>query len=129
MKIKFLATAKAPEKYEFKGEVVKAFYKGKSEEFDLSDLEHGDVFGNIFDIDNPRLGCEPQELDLHGGLVIRDAWRDSGGELNVLLCQEAGVGHWRSSPGWFNADNYDPDKVYIKEVRQDNGEKEESKPG
>lgn len=104
MKIKFLATSKAPDSYSFDGESVTAYYAGISEEFDLSAVEEGDKFE----------GCQIDELPLDSNLVIRNVWRDSDG-LCVLLCQSSPPGHWRES-AWINASQYSPHKRYVRQV-------------
>lgn len=101
MKIKLLATGSAPTHYSFEGELVTAYYDGKSEVFDLSSIEFGDEFVDI----------SVDELNLHGFHVIRDAYRDSVGELHITLCQQVGPGHWSESDEMDSTD-YNPKSVY-----------------
>lgn len=96
MKIKFLATGIAPEKYEFDGEKVIA----DGVVYDLSSIKEGDSF----------IGFENDEL-----FAVRDAERING-ELYVTLCQKAPSGHWRGIDEWIDAEDYSPDKLYIKEI-------------
>lgn len=107
MKIKFLATGNAPDLYRFEGEVIKSFYGGKNNAFDLSVLRDGDEF----------LGIK-SDLDLLPPLIIRNARRVDG-TLYVTLCQKSPKGDWRDAGEWINADEYDPNKMYIKEVDSD----------
>ena len=96
MKIKFLATAQAPE-YKINGEIINGI--------DLSLLEEGDKFtGNE----------ETREAG------IRDAYRENG-DLYVVIKQVAGANrketHWRESD-WIDAGDYDPESCYIKALHQ-----------
>lgn len=95
MKIKFLATGMAPEKYEFDREKVII----NDEVFDLSIINEGDEFIGI--------ECEIQ--------AIRDVKRMDG-ELYVTLCQKAPKGHWRGKDKHIDANEYDPNTLYIEEV-------------
>lgn len=88
MKIKFLATGRAPI-YSIQNEVINGI--------DLSPLEYGGEFvGN-------------DETRAQG---TRAAERDENGELWVTLCQAVGPGHWTESD-WIDASTYDPDAVYV----------------
>jgi hypothetical protein len=80
MKIKFLATGQAPEKYSFNGEVLTAFKDGESEDFDFSVLEEGGRVDNI----------EVEALDLSSSAIIRKAERMDS-ELKLVLCQKTPV--------------------------------------
>lgn len=129
MKIKFLATAKSPVRYEFDVESILSFetyvpppevIEGEdpppepdpeapepetsiAEIFDLSLLAHGDQFE----------GVEPAVLSLPGSQVIRHAERDEFGELHVTLCQSTrGGGTWLESD-WMDSADYEPGKQYI----------------
>ena len=93
MRLKFLATGSAPEQCTITNETVNGI--------DLSVIEHGGEFvGN----------------DATRAAGIRDAVRDDSGTLWVTLCQEVGPGHWTES-GWIDAEDYDPEAVYV--VKQD----------
>jgi hypothetical protein len=95
MKIRFLATGIAPDKYEFDGEKIK--FNG--EWYDLSEFEEGDVFLGI-------------EGDIQG---IRAVERIDG-ELYVTLCQKTPPGHWTGKDmPYIDASEYDPNKLYIRE--------------
>lgn len=95
MKIKFLATGIAPNKYEFEGE--KIFFNG--EIFDLSVFEEGDEFEGFDE------GIIP---------AIREVKRIDG-ELYVTLCQEAPQGHWTGINEYIDSTDYDPNALYIRE--------------
>lgn len=88
MKIKFLATAKAPI-YSISGEEINGI--------DLSPLEYGGQF--IGDIESKGQG-------------IRAVERDEHDELWVTLCQSVGPGHWVESD-WMDAADYDPNAIYV----------------
>lgn len=111
MKIKFIPTAQAPDKYEFlSGEVIRAYQGDDSEDWDLSGIEEGDVFEPVAP-DQPVI--DPQILSLDGKHIIRDAFRDSSGELHITLCQPSGgEGVWEESDE-IDAGNYDPETQYI----------------
>ena len=96
MKIKFLATGIAPEKYEFDGDKVIA----DGVVYDLSIVQKGDSF----------IGFENDEL-----FAVRDVKRING-ELYVTLCQKAPPGHWRDIDEWIDVEDYSPDELYIKEI-------------
>lgn len=100
MKIKFLATGMAPTHYSFNGEVVMAHHNGQSEDFDLSGLAEGDQFQ----------GVGVDTLELAPGHVLRNAYRDSNGELHLTLCQQVGPGHWQEGVE-FDVTEYDPAKI------------------
>lgn len=105
MNVKFLATKYSPDYYEFDGEKVTAYYNGESETFDFSDFEEGD---QLYHYESETI------LDIPFMQVVRWADRDNG-ELNLLLTQKSGQGHWRESD-WMYADDYDPEKQYIVEI-------------
>ena len=104
MKVKFLAVKESPERYSFDGETVTAHYRGGKDTFDLSAFKSGDAL----------VGLETT-LDLDGGFIIRNIKRNNG-ILYVTLCQKPSKGHWRGIGEWIDADDYDPNKMYIKEV-------------
>lgn len=136
MKIKFLATNNAPDKYSFSGDTITIFHNDESESVDLSPFEEGDQFE----------GVEPEVLNLTGIFAIRAVERAEG-ELHVTLCQtppitkityktESGIvtlppdadppeeyqkkiehrgGRWQESD-WMGSDDYDPDELYIEEI-------------
>ena len=93
MRLKFLATGTAPDTYMISDETINSI--------DLSIIEHGGKF----------LGSD--ETRAAG---IREAVRDENGELWATLCQQVGPGHWTESV-WIDADDYDPEAVYV--VKQD----------
>ena len=95
MKIKFMATGIAPDRYEFDGEKITF----DNETFDLSAFEEGDIFQGIE----------------HEMQVIRAVERIEG-ELYITLCQKSPVGHWTGDGiGYIDATEYDPEKSYIRE--------------
>lgn len=95
MKIKFIATGIAPEKYEFEGE--KVIFNG--EVYDLSIFEEGDAFEGI-------------DGEVQG---IRAVERIDG-ELYITLCQKAPQGHWTGKDlAYIDAKDYNPNKLYIRE--------------
>lgn len=135
MKIKFLATALAPE-YSISGETITIDHDGETETLDLSGFPEGAIFEGVeFDSDMPAM-------------FIRNVDRTSE-DLFVTLCQMAPVsmityvvdgemihkepqdpepetyskkiehraGHWKESD-WIDADDYNPETLYI----QPNGE-------
>ena len=98
MKIKFLATGIAPDEYEFEGE--KIIIDGI--EYDLSELEQGDIFEGLEGENN----------------FIRDAKRVDG-KLYVTLCQKALRGHWRGIDEYIDSKDYNPDTLYIREISEE----------
>lgn len=96
MKIKILPVEKAPNFYEFDGEVIAAIYDEVSETYDLSGIPEGATLTS----------ADP----VNGVTSIRGATRVDG-ELHVSLCQQTGPGHWVSSEE-FDASEYDPYTVY-----------------
>lgn len=89
MKIKFLATGKAPDTYTIESETINGI--------DLSIIEHGEKFiGND----------ETKEAG------ICNAERDENNELWITLQQEVGPGHWIESD-WIETEDYDPTKIYV----------------
>ncbi len=98
MKIKFLATGIAPDKYEFNGEKITY----NNETYDLSEFEEGDEFLGVDDFG------------------IREIERIDG-ELYVTLCQRCQMGHWRGIDEYIDSKDYNPSSLYIKEVSP-NGE-------
>lgn len=103
IKIKFLATGNAPSLYEFDDEKIII----DSVEHDLSDFNDGDIFDGL-------------EGDMQ---AIRTIERIDG-ELHVTLCQKAGEGHWRGVYDWIDSDDYNPNKLYIRELSEDELEAE-----
>jgi hypothetical protein len=103
MKIKLLATGQSPTSYTFDGDIVTAHLGAATEEFDLTDLEHGDKFE----------GVEPDTLELPGSQIIRDAFRDEDGVLHVTLTEASGNGRWAESE-WMDAEDYHPANTYIR---------------
>lgn len=97
MKIKFLAAGIAPDYYDIDGETITAFVGDQSDSYDLSVIGEGDELVDI----TPVSGITP----------IRSATRING-ELEVVLAQRVGAGHWLES-GWMDAANYDPDTVHV----------------
>ncbi len=104
MKIKFLATGVAPEIYELDGE--KIIIDGI--EYDLAVFEEGDVFEDLEDENS----------------YIRDIKRIDG-ELYVTLCQQAPPGHWRGTDEWIDSSDYNPNKLYIRKISEEELLKEE----
>lgn len=102
MKVKFLPISKAPSHYSFDGESITAFFGGKIESFDLSPVISGGRFVNL----------SVDELDLVSQQILRDVYRDSSGELHVVLCQQVGPGHWEEGPE-IDASNYDPTAINV----------------
>lgn len=98
MRIKFLATGTAPEKYEFDGEKIIT----DGIEYDLSVFREGDKF----------MGLESVIQ------VIRDIERIEG-ELYITLCQKAPKGNWRGIDEWIDSNDYDSNTLYIEEVEID----------
>lgn len=114
MKIKFIPTGNSPDYYNFSGEEIMAYKDDEQESFDLSDLEKGDKFegvGKQTENEDGEINREPV-LDMPGSQVIRDAHRDSDGELHITLCQAVGPGHWGESEE-FDSNDYDPDTIYV----------------
>jgi hypothetical protein len=102
MKITVLPTGNAPTHYSFEGEVVTAHSGGFTEVFDLSVVTTGGEF----------TGVTVDTLDVPATQVVRDAYRDSAGDLHVTLCQRVGPGHWEAGSE-FDAVNYQPDKAHV----------------
>ncbi|MCA0973388.1 hypothetical protein LCL99_02780 [Halomonas denitrificans] len=105
MKIKVLATALAPDCYEFVGDVVEAFESGHKEVYDLRNFPEGGIF------------LEAEKLP-SGAQSIRGVKR-VGEELIVTLTQRVIAGqypgrkaHWRESP-IIDAEDYDPEICYV----------------
>ena len=94
MRIKFLASGVAPDRYEFNGE--KIIFNG--EEFDLSIFQVGDKFEGI-DSEIPGIRAV-ERIDV---------------ELYVTLCQKTPKGHWTGKDEWIDSTEYDPTKLYIRE--------------
>jgi hypothetical protein len=113
MKLHFIATGDAPERYSFSGDTITAEKNGQSESWNLSGLQAGGKFQ----------GITVDTLSLSPGHVIRDAYRDSGGELHVTLCQAVGANDWTEQDGEIDAADYDPAVAYVQLVRiKRNGE-------
>ena len=119
MKIKLIPTPKSPE-YEFSGNVITATYNDEIEIIDLTKFpQNGKWQGG--ELENIT------ELSLES--VIRDVFHN--GELHVILPQKIpfkiinkdnGIkfqtGHWVESD-WIDSNDYDPNELYIKEVRNE----------
>lgn len=118
MKLHFLATGDAPERYSFDGDQITAHRNGQSESFDLSGLETGGEF----------LGVSVDTLTLAAGHIIRDASRDSNGELHVTLCQAVGPNHWTEGEGEIDASNYNPSMPYVQLVSVERGDVSDYEP-
>lgn len=103
MKLHFLATGNAPTAYSFDGDTITAKKNGQSEQFDLSGLQRGGKF----------LGVEVENLPLAPGHIIRNAYRDSVGELHVTLCQAVGANDWAKQDGEIDAAQYNPSTCYV----------------
>ena len=102
MKITVIPTGNAPTHYSFNGELITAYYDGETESFDLS----------VIPADGKFEGVGVDTLDLPASQIIRDAYRDSAGELHVTLCQKVGSGHWESGLEIDSA-SYQPDKIQV----------------
>jgi len=103
MKITVIPTGNAPTHYTFDGEIITAHYDGETESFDLS----------VIPADGKFEGVGVDTLDLPASQIVRDAYRDSSGELHVTLCQKVGSGHWEASDE-LDSESYNPDTVYVK---------------
>jgi hypothetical protein len=103
MKLHFLATGDAPERYSFDGDTITAEKNGVREQFDLSALQHGD----------PWPGVVVDDLSLSPGHVVRHAERDAQSELHVTLGQAVGPNDWTEQDGWIDASEYDPNTCYV----------------
>jgi hypothetical protein len=106
MKLHFLATGDAPERYSFSGDTITAEKNGVSEQFDLSALQHGD----------PWPGVVVDDLPLSPRHIVRHAERDAQGELHVTLCQAVGPNNWIEQDGWIDAEQYDPNVCYVRVI-------------
>lgn len=95
MKITFLATGTAPDKYEFNEEKVS--FDGAI--YDFSEFKEGDVYEFLTPF-------------------IRGVNRIEG-ELYVTLCQRAPEGHWRGTGEWIDSGEYNPNALYIRQVTQE----------
>ena len=103
MKITVIPTSNAPTHYTFNGEVITAYYDGETESFDLS----------VIPADGEFKGVLADTVNLPSSQILRDAYRNSAGELHVTLCQKVGAGHWEASDVLDSA-SYNPDTVYVK---------------
>ena len=103
MKITVIPTGNAPTHYTFDGEVITAHYDGEAELFDLS----------VIPADGKFTGVGVDTLDLPASQIVRDAYRDSAGELHVTLCQKTGSGHWETGITFDSAD-YNPELILVK---------------
>ena len=103
MKITVIPTGNAPTHYSFNGETVTSHHDDATEDFDLS----------VVPADGQFTGANVDNLELPASQIIRDAYRDSAGELHVTLCQGVGSGHWEASDVIDSA-SYNPDTVYVK---------------
>lgn len=133
MKIKFLATAQAPIRYEIEGETIIAYEvyapapepEEPEDDYDepvvIEDQSIVEAFDlSALEIDGEFLGVEPEFLSLSGSQIIRSARRDENGELWVELCQRSiGGGNWLSSD-WFDSILFEPGQRYIYKQGQPN---------
>jgi len=103
MKITVIPTGNAPTHYSFSGEVITAHHDEETESFDLS----------VIPTDGKFTGVGVDTLDLPASQIVRDAYRDSAGELHVTLCQKVGSGHWETGITFDSAD-YNPELVLVK---------------
>ena len=102
MKITVIPTGNAPTHYTFDGEVITAHYDGEAELFDLS----------VIPADGKFTGVGVDTLDLPASQIVRDAYRDSAGELHVTLCQKVGAGHWETGSE-IDVTTYEPTQVQV----------------
>ena len=103
MKITVIPTGNAPTHYSFDGDLITAHYAGLKEDFDLS----------VIPADGKFTGVGVDTLSLPESQILRDAYRDSAGELHVTLCQKVGSGHWETGITFDSAD-YNPELVLVK---------------
>lgn len=125
MKIKFLATSKGAE-YSFKGEKITI----DGEEIDLSEFPESARFQGIEgDEKNVVRNIERKDGEMYVTLcqacpVSRISYKTDQGMIHRLASDPAPEsytqkiehrgGHWTESD-WIDADEYDPEKLYIKE--------------
>jgi len=103
MKITVLPVGIAPTHYSFNGDILTAYHNGLEESFDFSGL----MLGGMFE------GFEVDTLELAQESIIRSAFRDSSGELNVTLCQQASIaGHWEKGDE-IDSSNYNPEDIHV----------------
>lgn len=93
MKIKFKPLGMGSKAYTIQNE--------KINNIDLSIIEYGGKF------------IQTEEMARVG---IFEAERDENSELWVTLRQKVGPGHWRESADWIDAENYDPDAIYVRQI-------------
>lgn len=136
MKIKLLATGQSPDYYTIDGETIIAHVGEQQEEIDLSD----------FPEEAKWEGAETEVLELRGSQIIRNVDRVDGelevilcqkapvskvtyflnGKRKTVLATDPEPseydkkvkhrgGHWTESD-WIDASDYEPEKLYIKEV-------------
>ena len=122
MKIKLIPSINAPE-YDISGNVITATHNDEVEVIDLSEFPQNGKWQ----------GGELENITkLSPSNVICDVFHD--GELHVKLCQKVPVafttkhgdkeikhqtGDWVESD-WIDADDYEKEKLYIKEVGNEN---------
>ena len=102
MKITLIPTGNAPTHYTFNGEVITAHSAGETESFDLS----------VIPADGKFQGVNVDALSLPSSQIVRDAYRNSAGELHVTLCQKVGSGHWEAGTE-IDAAAYQADKIQV----------------
>jgi len=102
MKITVIPTGNAPTHYSFNGELITAHYDGETESFDLS----------VIPADGKFQGVGVDTLSLPSSQIVRDAYRNSAGELRVTLCQKVGAGHWEAGTE-IDAAAYQDDKIQV----------------
>ena len=102
MKIAVIPTGNAPTHYTFNGEVITAYYDGETESFDLS----------VIPADGEFKGVLADTVNLPSSQILRDAYRNSAGELHVTLCQKVGSGHWEAGTE-IDAAAYQADKIQV----------------
>jgi len=103
MKITVIPTGTPVTHYAFNGEVITVYYDGETESFDLS----------VIPADGEFKGVLADTVNLPSSQILRDAYRNSAGELHVTLCQKVGAGHWEASDE-LDSESYNPDTVYVK---------------
>ncbi|MBS8267211.1 hypothetical protein DYI26_00480 [Halomonas litopenaei] len=104
MKLKIMATSRAPDYYTFDSDKVTAHIQNEKETFDLTDYPEGAIFTG-------------SDL-VYGIKALRNIERVNG-ELVVTLTQKVIAGqypgrkaHWRESP-IIDAADYDPNTCYV----------------
>ena len=102
MKITVIPTSNAPTHYSFDGEVITVYYDGEKESFDLS----------VIPADGEFKGVLADTVNLPSSQILRDAYRNSAGELHVTLCQKVGAGHWETGSE-IDVTTYEPTQVQV----------------